>query len=277
MRTVLVVANETIGSAELLARAKDEAAKGPLRVVLCVPRKNPPHGNVIYTDVVFEAAQVRIDLARGVLREMGIDSIGEVGDLDPYIAATDAIHEYAPDLVIVSTFPAASSAWLRRDFVGRLAQSTKVPVEHIVSELADGIPFDETIVVANRTANSEVLLPHLAEMATGKHPRLFIFVVPRDGGDTVALARSHARLAQAVDRAHAAGLLAAGMVGDPDPYTATMNALDFFPNTKDVVISTYASTRSGWLRADLIERVRKASGRNVDHIVASDDSGQAAA
>lgn len=277
MRTILVVANETIGSPALLARAKEEAAKGPLRIVLCVPRKNPPHGNVIYADSVFEAAQVRVDLARGVLRELGIDSIGEVGDPDPYVAATDAIAEYHPDLVIVSTFPAAASGWLRRDFVGRIAEATRIPVEHIVSEISDGIPFDETVVVANRTANSEALLPQLASMATTQHPRLFIFVIPRDGGDAVALKRSQARLAQVVDRAHAAGLLAAGMVGDADPYTATMNALDFFPNARDVVISTYSSTRSGWLRADLVERVRKASGRHVQHVVTRDGGDQAAA
>ena len=242
-----------------------------------MPRKNPTHGNVIYADSVFDAAQVRVDLARGVLRGLGIEAIGEVGDPDPYIAATDAIAEYRPDHVIVSTFPTAASGWLRRDFVERIAEATTIPVEHIVSEISEGIPFDETIVVANRTANSDVLLPQLTAMATGGLPRLFIFVVPLDGGDAIALKRSQARLAQVVDRAHADGLNAAGMVGDPDPYTATMNALAFFPNTKDVVVSTYSATRSGWLRADLIERLRKSSSRNVTHVVAVPESGQAAA
>ena len=51
------------------------------------------------------------------------------------------------------------------------------------------------------------------------------------------------------------------MIGDPDPYTATMNALQFF-RVDDIIISTLPETRSGWLRADLIERVRKAS--NID-------------
>lgn len=277
MRTILVVANETLGSAALLERATQEAAKGPLRVVICVPRKNPTHGNVIYADSVFDAAQVRVDLARGVLRGLGIEAVGEVGDPDPYIAATDAIAEYRPDHVIISTFPVASSGWLRRDFVERISEATKLPVEHIVSEISDGIPFDETIVIANRTANSDVLLPALEQLPSSGLPRLFIFVVPLDGGDAIALKRSQGRLAQVVDRAHADGLNAAGMIGDPDPYTAAMNALAFFPHTKDVVVSTYSATRSGWLRADLIERLRKASSRNVIHVVAAPDSGQAAA
>ena len=48
------------------------------------------------------------------------------------------------------------------------------------------------------------------------------------------------------------------MIGDPDPYTATMNALQHF-RVDDVVISTFPATRSGWLRSDLIERVRGAT------------------
>ena len=46
------------------------------------------------------------------------------------------------------------------------------------------------------------------------------------------------------------------MVGDPDPYTAIVNALQYF-RVDDIVISTFAETKSGWLRADLIERVRR--------------------
>jgi hypothetical protein len=64
------------------------------------------------------------------------------------------------------------------------------------------------------------------------------------------------------------------MIGDPDPYTATMNALQFF-RVDDIVISTLPATRSGWLRADLVERVRKASNKPVEHVEAPAD--QAAA
>ena len=72
------------------------------------------------------------------------------------------------------------------------------------------------------------------------------------------------------------GLIAAGMIGDPDPYTATMNALQFF-RVDDIVISTLPATRSGWLRADLIERVRKATNKPVEHIETADRSAANAA
>jgi hypothetical protein len=67
-------------------------------------------------------------------------------------------------------------------------------------------------------------------------------------------------------RIREAGLTAAGVIGDPDPYTATMNALQSF-RVDDIIISTFAGARSGWLRADLIARIRSASGKDVEHVV----------
>jgi len=59
-----------------------------------------------------------------------------------------------------------------------------------------------------------------------------------------------------------------GMTATPETYTATMNALQFF-RVDDIVISTLPATRSGWLRADLIERVRRASAKPVEHVEAN--------
>jgi hypothetical protein len=36
------------------------------------------------------------------------------------------------------------------------------------------------------------------------------------------------------------------------------------------VISTYPETKSGWLRSDLIERVRRATGKPVEHVIQQD-------
>jgi hypothetical protein len=82
-------------------------------------------------------------------------------------------------------------------------------------------------------------------------------------------------MAQVVDRLIAENLIAAGMIGDPDPYTATMNALQFF-RVDDVVISTLPATRSGWLRADLIARVRKVTNKPVEHVESTDRAASAA-
>jgi hypothetical protein len=278
VKTVLVVANETLGGKQLLERARELKAEQPdLRLVVCVPRSRPRHGNVIYDDAVFQAAQIRIDLARQVLRTLGIEAVGEVGDPDPYTAAMDAIAEHNPDEVIVSTFPATTSGWLRRDLVDRIAEAAGLPVQHVVSDIdAEGLPFRITLVVANRTANSPELLPALRRHATEQEPHLFIIVVPQEGGEGIDGRRAAARLAQLVDRMRAEGMLVAGMIGPPEPYDATMNALQFF-RVDDVVISTLPERSSRWLRADLVERVKKSTPVPVEHLVAEASSAPAAA
>jgi hypothetical protein len=278
VKTVLVVANETLGGKQLLERARHLKAEEPdLRLVVCVPRSRPRHGNVIYDDAVFQAAQIRIDLARQVLRAEGIEAIGEVGDPDPYTAAMDAIAEYNPDEVIVSTFPATTSGWLRRDLIGRIRESTDVPVEHVISDIdAEGLPFRVTLVVANRTASSRELLPALQRHATEELPHLFIVVVPQEGGEGIHGQQAAARLAQLIDRMRSDGMLAAGMIGPPDPYVATMNAVQFF-RVDDIVISTLPETRSRWLRQDLVERVRKSVNVPVEHVLSEPAPATAAA
>ena len=270
MKTILVVANETLGGAALLDRIRDHAKEedGDIRVVICVPRTRPRQGNIIYDEVVYDAAQVRIDLARSVLRAEGIDAVGEPGDPDPYTATMDAAAEHNPDAIIISTFPATSSGWLRRDLIERVTDAAGVPVEHVVADIDnEGLPFKVTLVVANRTASSAPLREALVARAEGDDRHLFIVVIPQEGGEGLHARRARGRLSQVIERLRNDGLYAAGMIGDPDPYTATMNGVQFF-RVDDIVISTLPETRSGWLRTDLIERVRRASGKPVDHVAA---------
>jgi hypothetical protein len=273
MSTILVVANETLAGAQLLDVVKERASAGGegTRVVVCVPRNKPKHGNIIYDDFVFDAAKVRIDLARRFLRDQGINAIGDIGDTDPYTATMDAVAEHQPDEIIVSTFPATVSGWLRRDLIERIEQASGLPVQHVVQDIdAEGIPFHVTLVVAAKTASGDALLTSLKEKAgDDERGSLFIVIVPQEGGEGQHAARARARMAQVVDRLISENLIAAGMIGDPDPYTATMNALQFF-RVDDIVISTLPATRSGWLRADLIERVRKATNKSVEHIESAD-------
>jgi hypothetical protein len=130
-----------------------------------------------------------------------------------------------------------------------------------------------TLAVANRTASGDELLHALQTKAEAfSHDnlrQLFIVVVPAEGGQGAAVQRARTRLKLVLDRLHVRGLFAAGMIGDPDPFTAISNALQNF-RVDDIVISTFAETKSGWLRSDLIERVRRASGKEVDHVVHDD-------
>jgi hypothetical protein len=281
VKTILVVANETLGGRSLLDAVRSRAAEGDVRFVICVPQNRPRSGLVVYDDAVFDAAQVRVDLALEFIRAEHIEAIGEVGDPDPYTATIDAVHAYRPSAIIISTYPETRSGWLRRDLIDRVRDASGLPVEHVVADPdTEGLPFHVTLAVANRTASGDELLEALKAKVEAEEEkergRLFIVVIPLEGGDGQATRRARTRLKLVLDRLHQAGLYGAGMIGDPDPYTAIMNALQYF-RVDDILISTFPETKSGWLRADLIERVRRTTNLPVEHVVQEDPSDTAAA
>jgi hypothetical protein len=277
MNEVLVVANRTLGGAKLLDAVRARAASGDARFRLVVPQSEPSAGLVIYDEAVRESAQVRVDLAISTVTADGIDATGEVGDPDPFLATMDAIAEHRPNEIILSTYPATHSGWLRRDLIERIQNASGLPVEHIVTDLdQEGLPFKVTLVVASKTSSGEELLERLATKAAHEGQHLFIAVVPQQDGSGTAPREARVRLARMLARLHGAGLLSSGMIGDPDPYTATMNALELFL-VDDVVISTLPGERSGWLRANLIERVGNATSAQVEHVVVDDHTTTTAA
>jgi hypothetical protein len=266
MREIVVVANRTLGGARLYERVRELAAEEATRFRLVVPQSKPTAGLVIYDEAVRESAQVRVDLAMSLMAADGIEASGEIGDPDPFAATMDAIAERRPEQVIVSTHPASHSGWLRRDLIERIHNASGLPVEHIVTDLEhEGLPFAVTLVVANKTSSGEELIEHLRAKAAGEERHLFIAVVPQQDGSGTSPREARIRLAGMLERLHAAGLLGAGMIGDPDPYTAVMNALELF-RVDDIVISTLPGERSGWLRAHLVERVRNATSARVEHV-----------
>jgi hypothetical protein len=271
MPNILVLASETIGGAKLLEAVKRRADQDDVRFFVCVPQTKPRHGNVIYDDAVRDAAQVRVDLTLAFLRELGVDETGAVGDPDPFNAAMDAIAEYDIDEVIVSTRPAPTSGWMRRDLPERIQQSSGLPLEHVVVDIdKEGLPFEVTLVVANQTVAGQELVDRLKSKAQ-EAPRRFIVIVPQDSGDGAACNMARERLSLLLRSLEESGVIAAGTIADPDPYTAIMNALQVF-YISEIVISTLPENQSRWLAKGLIDRVRRASGRPVEHIESTGES-----
>lgn len=276
MREILVVANRTLGGEKLLEAVRERAA-ADVRFRLLVPQTKPIAGLVIYDEAVRESAQVRVDLAMSLLASEGIAASGEVGDPDPFSATMDAIALRRPDEVIVSTHPVTQSGWLRRDLIERIRNASGLPVEHIVVDLAqEGLPFAVTLVVANKTSSGEELIGRLGAKAAGGGKRMFIAMIPQQDGSGSAPREARIRLGAMLQRLDDADLLSAGMIGDPDPYTAVMNALELF-RVDDIVISTLPNERSGWMRAHLIERVSNATSTPVEHVVVDLQSSATAA
>ena len=163
MREVLVVANRTLGGGKLLEAVRDaRAPRAASASASWCRRASPSAGLVIYDEAVRESAQVRVDLALSAVAAEGIEATGEVGDADPFLATMDAVAERRPDEIIVSTHPAEHSGWLRRDLIERIENASGLPVEHVVVDLEhEGLPFDVTLVLANKTSSGEELIEHL--------------------------------------------------------------------------------------------------------------------
>jgi hypothetical protein len=265
MAKVLVLANETIGGQALLDAILERHEEGGARFVIVVPRTRPRYGNVIYDEAVRSSAQVRVDLALAFARQHGIEAIGETGDENPFNAAMDAVSEHKVKEIIVSTHPATSSGWQRRDLVERLRDESGLPVRHVVVDIAnDGLPFDVTLVVANQTVAGAELTDCLRGLSE-QGPRRFIVDVPQDSGDGRATAAAQERLRRLLDSLDSDGIVAAGMIGDPDPFTATMNAVGYF-FISEIVVSTLPSERSRWVKSGLIDRVRRHTAKEVVHV-----------
>jgi hypothetical protein len=266
MKRILVVANETVAGKPLIDAVKARAAGGEVDVHVICPQNQPRHGYVIYDEMVREAAENRLRMTLALLHEEGIEADGRVMDPDPYAAVMDALGEQDYDEIVISTHPETRSGWLREGLVDRVRRAARRPVEHVVVDLdAERDDVKRTLVVANQTVASDELLDVLRRKAADE-PRRFIVVCPQSGEQNGQPAE---RLAHTLKLLEDAGFEAIGQVVHPDPYTAIQNALQFYA-PDDIVISTFPETRSGWLRGDLIGRVKASTGKPVEHVVAEE-------
>ena len=123
---------------------------------------------------------------------------------------------------------------------------------------------------ANRSSRVEPqLLEVLRKQQDRDKDRIFIALVPQEGGGCRAAGVARSRLNLLKGRLRQEGFTASGMIGDPDPYDAIMNALGLF-TVDELVITALPETKSGWLRSDLIQRVQNATAAHVEHVVQSE-------
>jgi hypothetical protein len=269
MKRILVVANETVAGKPQIDAVKSRDGSDQVDVHVICPQNQPKHGYVIYDSMVREAAENRLRMTLALLRGAGIEADGEVMDPDPYAAIMDALGEQEYDEIVISTHPETRSGWLREGLVDRVRRAARRPVEHVVVDLdAERDDVKRTLVVANQTVASEELLGLLRRKAE-EEPRRFIVICPQSGEENGQGAAD--RLAHTLKDLESAGLDAIGQVVHPDPYTAIQNALQFYA-PDDIVISTFPETRSGWLRGDLIGRVKASTGKPVEHVVSEEST-----
>jgi hypothetical protein len=267
-RHILVVANETVVGTSLLDALHKRAAQGPIRVTVICPQNAPRAGYVVYEEERRSAAERRLRRTLDLLHEAGIAARGAVVDPDPLQAIRDALHEYRPDEVIVSTHPELRSSWLRGNLIDRARKLSSVPVEHVVVDLDEVRERAHVLVVGSQTVVGEPLLAAVRERA-GQSPAEFTIVVPADPPG------AEERVRQAVTQVKAAGIDATGHVGDPDPVSAVVNALHD-ERVDEIIISTFPEATSGWLRRDVVERIKSEAKVPVRHVVVEREEVEAA-
>jgi hypothetical protein len=128
VKRTLVVANQTVGGRELLEHLKRKAAEEPRRFIVIAPQ------SVTDGDGAADEAHERLAHMLSQLEAAGLEAIGQVVHPDPYTAIQNALQFYAPDDIVISTFPETRSGWMRSDLIGRVQSSTGKPVDHVVSE-----------------------------------------------------------------------------------------------------------------------------------------------
>ncbi|HEY7198210.1 MAG TPA: hypothetical protein VH306_13580 [Gaiellaceae bacterium] len=259
-RHILVLANETVAGKNLLDALRNRAAQGPIRVTVISPQNDSRAGFVVYETSRRSAADRRLKRTLDYLHEAGIAARGAVVDPDPLAALKDGIAQYEPDEIIVSTHPEVKSGWLRGNLIDRAQKAAgSIPVEHVVVDLEAPRDRAHVLVVANQTIVGDPLFDVIRERA-GQSPAEFTLVAPADEPGV------ERRLQTALRKLESAGIDASGHLGDGDPYTAVTNAVADEP-VDEIIVSTFPTSTSGWMRRDLVDRVRESTGLPVTHVV----------
>jgi hypothetical protein len=251
---------------ELIDAVRRRGERGAIRVVVIAPVTQPREGYVVYRDSRRAAAGRRLDRTLAALRAAGVPAYGGVFDDEPLAAVQDVLALEDIDEVIVSTHPESKSGWLRRDLVEEIEKLAQPrPVVHVVAEAAarEGM---NVLVVANETVLEEPLLDRIRARAL-EGPASFLIVCPQSDPARARHPAAERRFRMALAELRSAGIEAHGQIAHPDPYTAAMEAVHD-ERTDEIIVSTYPGEQSGWLRRDLVGRLRSDTGLPVEHVIA---------
>jgi hypothetical protein len=121
---VLVVANQTADSDELLSRLRARSDRGPTQFTLLLPA---------LPGASSEEAKARLGHVLEQIQDAGIEADGLVGDSNPLTAVRETWDPAKYDEIVVSTLPTGASKWLQIDLPRSVQRITGVKVEHVVA------------------------------------------------------------------------------------------------------------------------------------------------
>ena len=105
VKRTLVVANQTVASPALLDLLRRKADEEPRRFIVICPQAEAQRRRRRSSD-----AAKRLAHTLKALEDAGLEAIGQVVHPDPYTAIQNALQFYAPDDIVISTFPRRAPA-----------------------------------------------------------------------------------------------------------------------------------------------------------------------
>ncbi len=131
---ILVVADQTADSPQLLDAVARRASEGPCSFTLLIPRRpHELHQAVDPEDHRADQAFARLDAALPPLSQAaGHPIVGIIGSHEPLATIKDALNLLRFDEVIISLLPAQTSQWLRSE-LPRKIRKLGVPVTEVIT------------------------------------------------------------------------------------------------------------------------------------------------
>jgi hypothetical protein len=192
-----------------------------------------------------------------------------VVETDPVTAVRDALAQLEPpvDEIIVATHPQQKSGWLRKNVIDRIRDAAgDRPVEHIVVDVTAETGQKNVLVIANETVLGSHLLDKIRERAA-KGDASFLIISPQSDPSEGAHPEAERRLRRALAELRGEGIDAHGQVAHPDPFSAALEAIRE-ERIDEIIVSTFGPEKSGWLRRDLVDRLREETKLPVEHVMA---------
>jgi hypothetical protein len=268
---LLVVANETV-TGRALIEAVERHKNADLRVTVISPVNQPERSLVVYEDTRRAAAGRRLDRTLSMLREEGIPAHGLVVETDPVTAVRDALAQLDPPVegIILATHPQQKSGWLRKNVVDRVREAAgSIPVEHVVVDVVEETGEKNVLVLANETVVGQPLLERIRERAA-RGKASFLIISPQSDPTKADHPEAERRLRRALAELRSEGIDAHGQIAHPDPFTAAMEAIGE-ERVDEIIVSTFAPSRSPWMRKNLIQRLHDETKLPVEHVVFQPD------
>ncbi len=132
------------------------------------------------------------------------------------------------------------------------------------------------LVIANETVTGRPLIEAVKAKASEQDVELVTVIAPVSGSsvgyvvyEDTRRAAAGRRLDRALSALREAGIPAHGLVVENDPEDAVRDALGMLdPPPTDIILSTHPVEKSGWLRKNVVDRVKNAAGViPVEHVV----------